>query len=83
MEGDGEQVAGEWWVGTTDAAAYLGITPRTINRLIDDGEIPAYRIGRVIRLRIADLDAFIEASRIIPGSITYLHDPDPDVDGAA
>ena len=66
-----EQVSGGWWVGTTDAAEYLGVTPRIIYRLIDDGEVPAYRIGRVIRMRIADLDDYIEASRIVPGTLEY------------
>lgn len=61
------------WLGTTDAAAYLGITPRTLYRLIDDDELRAYRIGRVIRLKIADLDAFIESSRIQPGTIGHLY----------
>lgn len=32
----------------------LGITPRTLYRLIDAGEIPAYRMGRVIRLQLGD-----------------------------
>lgn len=62
MEDDGEQLSSSWWVGTTDAAHRLGLTPpRAIYRLIDDGEIPAFRIGRVIRIRMLDLDAFIEA----------------------
>ena len=29
-------------------------------------DIPAYRIGRVIRLQRADIDDFIERSRITP-----------------
>lgn len=52
------------WIGTATASERLGLAPRTIYRLIDTGELPAFRFGRVIRLRSADIDRFIEASRI-------------------
>ena len=39
------------WLSTQEAARRLGITPRTLYRFIDHGELPAYRFGRVIRLR--------------------------------
>lgn len=64
------------WLGTREAAAYLGVNPRTLYRLIDDGSLPAYRIGRVIRLTQADLDAFLESQRVRPGSLEHLH-PEP------
>ena len=34
------------WMGTPAAARRLGITTRTLYRLIDEGRLPAYRIGR-------------------------------------
>ena len=61
------------WLGTAEAARYLGITPRTLYRLIDEGQIAAYKFGRVIRLKQADVDAFIEGSRIAPGSLEHLY----------
>lgn len=61
------------WLSTQDAAKRLGITPRTLYRFIDQGELPAYRLGRVIRLKQADVDQFIEASRIEPGSLEHLY----------
>jgi len=64
------------WLSTNDAARLLGITSRTLYRFIDQGEIPAYRMGRVIRLRRSEVEAFIEASRIEPGSISHLY-PEP------
>jgi len=66
------------WLSTQDAARRLGITPRTLYRFIDLGELPAYRLGRVIRLKADDVDAFIEASRIAPGSLEHLY---PDTTG--
>lgn len=61
------------WLSTQDAARRLGITPRTLYRFIDLGDLPAYRLGRVIRLKADDVDAFIEASRIEPGSLEHLY----------
>ncbi len=65
-------------MGTKAAAAYLGITPRTLYRIIDGGQLPAYKFGRVIRLRQADIDAFIEGARVRPGDLTHPHTPDAD-----
>ena len=64
---------GTTWLGSREAARQLGITPRTLYRPIDTGEIPAYRVGRVIRLKQADIDAFIETSRIRPGELEHLY----------
>ena len=61
------------WLGTAEAARYLGITPRTLYRLIDGGELAAYKFGRVIRLKQDDIDAFVENSRIAPGSLEHLY----------
>jgi len=61
------------WLSTADAAKALGITPRTLYRFIDQGELPAYRFGRVIRVKQADVDAFIDGARIQPGSLEHLY----------
>ena len=68
------------WLSTADAAKYLGITPRTLYRFIDEGHIAGYRFGRVIRLKQTDVDSFIESSRIEPGSLEHLY---PEVVGEA
>lgn len=60
------------WLSTNDAAQALGITPRTLYRFINQGDLPGYRFGRVIRVKRADIDAFIEASRIEPGTLDHL-----------
>lgn len=61
------------WLGTAEAARHLGITPRTLYRLIDEGQLPAYKFGRVIRLKSDDVTTFIEASRIRPGTLEHLY----------
>jgi excisionase family DNA binding protein len=45
---------------TDEVLGYLNTTPRTIYRLIRNGELPAIRIGRQWRFRRADLDRWIE-----------------------
>lgn len=64
------------WLGTQEAARHLGITPRTLYRLIDEGEIPAYKLGRVLRLRLDDVTAFLESARVRPGDLVHLY-PEP------
>lgn len=44
------------WLSTKDAAERLGITSRTLYRLIDEGHIPAYKMGRVIRMKADDIE---------------------------
>lgn len=71
MSESGEPAASQW-MGTQEAARYIGVTPRTLYRFINDGAVAAYKMGRVIRLRRSDLDAFLEANRIAPGSLEHL-----------
>lgn len=61
------------WLSTADAAARIGVTTRTLYRFIDEGRLPAYQFGRVIRVKQSDVDAFIESCRIAPGSLAHLH----------
>ncbi len=61
------------WLSTAAAAKRLGITNRTLYRFIDEGLLPAYRFGRVIRLQQKEVDAFIQRSRIEPGSLEHLY----------
>jgi excisionase family DNA binding protein len=63
-----DDIVGPDWLGTTDAARYLELAPLALYRLIDDGELPAYRFGRIVRLRKSDLDAYL---------VTCRADPDP------
>ena len=61
------------WVNTGEAAKRLGITTRTLYRFIDEGQLPAYRFGRVIRLKEDDIASFIDDCRIEPGTLEHLY----------
>lgn len=49
------------WLTATAACRRLGVTRRTLFRLIDTGELPAYKIGHWIRVRVADIEAYERA----------------------
>lgn len=61
------------WMGTTEVATYLGLSLRTVYRLIDTGEIPAFQLGRVIRCRRHEVDEYLERAKLQPGTITERH----------
>lgn len=67
------------WLSTAEASDRLGVTLRTLYRLVDEGRLPAYKIGRVIRVKEEDVDAFIESVRIQPGTLGHLY-PEPKTD---
>ena len=61
------------WLSSKEAAHRIGVTQRTLYRFIDEDRLPAYRLGRDIRLKALDVEAFIEAGRIRPGSLKHLY----------
>ena len=42
-----------------EVADYLKITERTLYRLVQDGRLPAFKVGNSWRFRRADIDAWI------------------------
>ena len=46
------------WLKPIDVARLLDIPTREVYRLIDQGALPAYRFGRTIRVRAADVEAY-------------------------
>ena len=55
---NGMETRGTRWLGTRDAAHALGVTYREVYALIDRGELPAYKVGRDIKLLRAEVDAY-------------------------
>jgi excisionase family DNA binding protein len=48
------------------AARYLGVTVVFVRRLVTERRIRYYKLGKFVRFRTADLDAFVEDGRIDP-----------------
>lgn len=51
------------WLSIGAAAKELGVSVRALYRLVNNGILPGYRFGRVIRIKRVDVAAFIEANR--------------------
>ena len=50
-----------------EAADLLGISVRTLEKMIARGALPAYRVGpKMVRLRREDIDDYLEAHRAAP-----------------
>ena len=48
-------------MSVAQVAEYLGVTTRTVQSMIADGRLPAFRLGpRIVRLRRADIDAALQ-----------------------
>ncbi|HCV35913.1 MAG: helix-turn-helix domain-containing protein [Acidimicrobiales bacterium] len=67
----GEIVESEW-LSTEAAARRLGLNPRTIYNFINEGDLKAYRFGRVIRLKSSDVLTFEATCQIQPGTLSHL-----------
>jgi excisionase family DNA binding protein len=55
------------YLSLTDAATYADLSVKTVRRRIADGTLPAYRTGRLIKIRREDLDGLF---RQIPNGAT-------------
>ena len=64
---------GVTWLSSSEAAKRLGVTTRTLYRLIDEGFLSGFRFGRVIRLKEEDVNKYAEGSRIQPGDLKHLY----------
>jgi len=66
---DGPQVAVEPISVTKPVAGELvGLSERTIEKLIDAGELPVMRIGRAVRIRVESLRRWAERTENAPDS---------------
>ena len=48
---------------TREVLLYLRVTPRTVYRLIREGDLPAVRMGGQWRFRRVDIEAWLERQR--------------------
>ncbi len=47
-------------IGTREAAQMLGVTPRTVVRLVERNEIPGFKVGDVWRFYREDIQHYID-----------------------
>lgn len=71
-------------ISVEEVAKYLGISKRTVYRLHEAGQLPAYRIGRLLRFKEGEIEEYLENQRVITPRylfrsevlIKYYQDPD-------
>jgi excisionase family DNA binding protein len=52
-------------LSTKEAAAYLGVSTKTIDRMVAAGELESYKVGRLRRFDRSALDAYLDRQRKI------------------
>ena len=55
------------FLGPTEAATYLRIGRKTVYHWIHQGYFPHHRMGKLIKIRVSDLRAFLEKTRRADG----------------
>jgi len=55
------RVTPESLIDSEEAARFLNINPKTLQKMARNGEVPAYRIGKLWKFRIPDLDDWLRS----------------------
>lgn len=51
----------ETWVGIADVAVHLSVGKDSIYRWVDSKDFPAHRVGRLLRFRLSEVDAWLKS----------------------
>ena len=52
-------------------AEMLGLSPRKVYELASSAKLPSYRFDTALRFKLSDVEAFVEASRVVrPPTLT-------------
>ena len=51
------------WLTIKELSAYIKIKDKTLYYLVERGAIPHYRIGKLVRFKQAEIDAWMETKR--------------------
>ena len=57
----GDQLQVENWVTVKDVQAYLGVGRETILQWISKRNMPAYKVGRMWRFKLSEVDEWIRS----------------------
>lgn len=66
------------WLTIQETAEMLGVNPRTVRRYIRLGRLDVSRISnKVVRIRLADIDRFMETNVVTPKTAEPEPEPQP------
>ena len=51
----------EAWVDVEVVAAHLGVAKQSVYRWVDAKDFPAHRVGRLLRFKLSEVDAWVES----------------------
>ncbi len=68
----GEETSSPEFLTVAEIATLLSLNPQTVRNWIDAGKLPAYRVGRRVRILKADLDAVLAAGSTTNGKAPVL-----------
>ena len=68
MAANSSSESGNEVLTTEEAAAKLGISTRTMRRLVAQRRIRFWKIGRLVRLQAGDVDSFLSMCTVEPVS---------------
>ena len=54
------------WLCVKELSSYLSIKEKTIYSLVGRGEIPCYRIGKLVRFKQEEVDQWLDTKKVIP-----------------
>ena len=52
----------ESWVDIAEVAAHLQVAKDSIYRWVDSKDLPAHRVGRLLRFRLSEVDEWVRTS---------------------
>jgi excisionase family DNA binding protein len=53
-------------VTIADTEKILGLSKRSVRRLITTGQLRAYKLGALVRIDVDDIDRMLAASEVVP-----------------
>jgi excisionase family DNA binding protein len=61
-----ERTDPEEMLSANEAGKLLGVSGKTVVRMMEDGEFPGYRIGNAWKFRRGDIEAYRESRKYLP-----------------
>jgi excisionase family DNA binding protein len=52
------------YLSVAETAGYLGTSERFVRRIVAERRVPFHRVGRHVRFRLSDLDAWLDSNRV-------------------